>query len=110
MSNISIPDLPERIPNELSFDPDSKKIVTETEESMVSIEQDVQPIDKVQFESDTNPLHQVNTNNQDQDLQHFAQDLNSQSEHFISDLNPQPEHKNKIKKIKNRCYTNTITR
>ena len=38
MSNISIPDLPERIPDESSIDPDSTKIVPETEESMVSIE------------------------------------------------------------------------
>ena len=69
MSNISIPDSPERIPDESSIDPDSAKIVPETEESMVSIEQDVQPlIVQVQSESDTNPLHQVNTNNHDQDI------------------------------------------
>ena len=44
VSNISIPDSPERITNESSYDPDSTKIVLETEESLVSIEQDNHPI------------------------------------------------------------------
>ena len=38
VSNISIPDSLNWIPNESSFDPDGTKIAPETEESMVSIE------------------------------------------------------------------------
>ena len=44
VSNISIPVSPERITNESSYDPDSTKVVLETEKSMVSIEQDNYPI------------------------------------------------------------------
>ena len=78
VSNISIPDSPERITNESSDDPDSTKVVLETEESMVSIEQDNHSI--VQAQQDTNTLQQIITDNQDKNLQQFDQDLNLQPE------------------------------
>ena len=63
---------------------------------MVSIEQDNPPI----IHQDLNTLKQINTNNQDQDLQHLAQNLNPQPEQFILDLNHQPANNKKIKKSK----------